>query len=105
MTDIKFDSKARRAVADALEVWAGRMFENQSGEWTAVVTFGHGARSEEVKTEDDFDYLARSVKLRILDAEIVTGPHKDKAEEARLSARTQRETAGTLLEGAFDDQR
>lgn len=103
MADIKFDTKARRAVLDALEVWANQLFENQTGEWTAVVTFGHAARTEEVKTEDEFDYLARTVKIRILDAEIVTGPHKDTVEEARLAARTQRETAGTLLEGAFDD--
>ena len=103
MTEIKIESKVRKAVAEALEVWAGHMFTDQSGQWTAVVTFGHGARSEEVKTEDDFDYLETTVKLRILDAEVVTGPHKEAAEKAAQDSRTQRKTAGTLLEGAFDD--
>jgi hypothetical protein len=102
MPEIKLDTKVRKAVAEALEVWSRTMFDQQNGEWTAVITFGHAARTEEVKTEDDFEYLAQSVKLRILDAEIVTGPAKDKAEEARMAARTQRTTAGTLLEEAFE---
>src|SRR5690554_2414160 len=60
MAEIKLDPKVRKAVADALEIWASSMFDNQTGEWTAVITFGHGARTEEVKTEDDFDYLERT---------------------------------------------
>lgn len=105
MPEIKLDAKVRRAVAEALEPWAGQMFTDQTGEWTAVVTLAHGARTEEIKTEDDFDYVATGVKLRILDAEVVTGEHAKTAEQARKGARAQRTTEGTLLEGAFDDQR
>lgn len=45
--------------------------------------------------------VERTLKLRILDAEVVTGPHAEQADQARQDARAQRETAGTLLEGAF----
>ena len=38
------------------------------------------------------------------EAEVVTGPHQEAADKAFEAARTERETAGTLLEGAFDDQ-
>lgn len=102
MTKIKLETKLRTEAIDALQTWANQMFQDQSGEWTAVITFGHAARTEEVKTEDDTDYLERTLKLRVLDVEIVTGPHADQAEKARQAARAQRETAGTLLEGAFE---
>lgn len=105
MPEIKFDAKVRKAVAEALDVYAQSMFDKQTGEWTAVITFGHQARTEEVKTEDDFEFLATAVKLRVLDAEIVTGPHKEAAEKARQGARYQRETSGTLLDAAFDPER
>lgn len=102
MTEIKIDSKVTAAVARALEPFAEQMFRDQQGEWTAVVTFSHAKRSEEIKTEDDFEYTTREVKIRVTDAEILTGPHVQGAEEALKAARRQRSTANTLLEGAFE---
>lgn len=101
MPQIKFDSKAPRAVANALAPYANSMFDSQTGEWVAVVRLGHAARSETVKTDDDTDYLETAVKLTLLDAEVVTGPFLAAVQEAMDGARRQRETAGTLLDDAF----
>ncbi len=102
MPDIKFDSKARKAVADALAPFGRQMFQQQDGEWVAVVRLGHGARTEEIKTQDGEDFLATAVKLRITDVEVMTGTHADQAEKALEAARRQRTTAGTLIDEAFD---
>lgn len=101
MTAIKIEPRLRKDVLEALRAHSGEMFESQSGEWVAVITFGHASRLEEVKTEDDADVVERTLKLRILDAEVVSGPHAEQVERARQDARSQRETAGTLLEGAL----
>lgn len=101
VTAIKIEPRLRKDVVQALHAHAAEMFADQTGEWTAVITFGHASRLEEVKLEDDADIVERTLKLRILDAEIVTGPHAEQADRARNDARAQRETAGTLLEGAF----
>lgn len=100
MTEIKLDPKLRKTVAEALEPYARSMFSQQTGTWTAVVTFSHGCRTEEVKTdpEEGVEFLARAVKLRVLDAEIVTGAHEEQAMKAQEAARHERQTVGTLLE-------
>lgn len=100
MPDIKLSSKLNKATIEALSDWAERMFADQTGEWVAVVTIGHAGRSEVKKTEDDLDYVAPTVTIRIEDAEVVTGAQREAAEGAREEARRARETAGTLLEGA-----
>lgn len=99
MPEIKLSSKLNKATIDALTDWAERMFADQTGEWTAVITFGHAGRSENKKTADDLDYMAPTVTIRIEDAEVVTGPHREAVEQIRDEVRREREAAGTLLEG------
>lgn len=110
MPEIKLNSKLPKSSAEAVALYANQMFEKfgasddgdeQPGEWVAVVRFTTGKRSEEIKTEDDMDYVAREVRLNIADLEVVTGPHKKLAEQALTDARRQRLTAGTLIDGAF----
>ncbi|MBB4931796.1 hypothetical protein F4561_002616 [Lipingzhangella halophila] len=101
MTEIKFDAKLKRRAAEALAAYASQIFDQQSGEWTAVVTLTHAARSETIKTEDDFEYLETQAKVSVADIEIVTGEHERQATQARDAARRQRKTAGTLLDDAF----
>src|SRR5690625_3392012 len=58
---------------------------------------------ETVKTNDEDHFMEVTVKVAVTEAEVVTGPHQEAADKAFEAARTERETAGTLLEGAFDD--
>lgn len=104
MPKIKLEARVHKAVAEALAPYAERLFDDQTGEWTAVVTFDHRGRSEDKKTEDDLDFVEHTVKIGVIDAELVFGPHKQAAEAARDAARRERETAGTLLEGTFRDE-
>lgn len=103
MAEIKFDAKLKKRAADALEAYASEIFKDQTGEWTAVITLTHAARSETVKTEDDFDYLEVQAKVAVADIEIVTGDHQAQALAARDAARRQRKTVGTLLDDAFGE--
>lgn len=105
MPKITFDSKARADVAAALAHYSDRLYHDESTELTIVATITGSEWKKAIKTTDDEDYAELTVKLALLDAEVVTGPHKEAAEKAAEAARTERETAGTLLEGAFDEQR
>lgn len=104
MPKITFASKAQADVAKALAPYADRLYHDESTELTIVATITGSEWKKALKTSDEEDYAELTVKVTLLDAEVVTGPHEEAAAKAFEAARTERETAGTLLEGAFDDQ-
>lgn len=103
MPKIKFDSKTRAAVAEALAPYADRLHKDRDTALTIVATIEPMEWKETVKTNDEDHFMEVTVKVAVTEAEVVTGPHQEAADKAFEAARTERETAGTLLEGAFDD--
>ncbi|RCV51186.1 hypothetical protein [Marinitenerispora sediminis] len=110
MTEIRMNPKLRQGAAEAIEPYAEQMFgafdDYAEREWVAVVTLTRGKQVRENKTkvvggEEVFEEL-RQVHMAVVDAEIVTGAHAEQAQAAAEAARTQRVTAGTLLDSAFD---
>ena len=102
MPKLTFDSKARADVVEALKPYAEQMFTKRDSELTVIATFTPVGWTEAIKSKDEEEWLEVSIKVAVTDAEVVTGPHKEAAEAAARDARTQRESAGALIEGAFE---
>lgn len=91
--------KPGRAVREALGPHAPDMFARPSGTWLAVVELSHTKRSEETVTDDDMDYTAREVIVRVSALEIAARTEDQAAVQQILQLlREQREMAGTLFD-------
>ncbi|MFE9642383.1 hypothetical protein ACFYOC_25505 [Nocardiopsis alba] len=105
MTTVKIKGgKPGRGVADALAPVADDMFSRPTGTWLAVVEVSHVKRTEEVVTNDDYDFIARDVEVRISRLEVAGRAEDQEAAQALLDAiQERRETAGTLFDPAAVD--
>ena len=102
MPEVKLKGgKLPAPVAEALEGYAADMFARPSGTWIAVVEISHAKRSEEVKTVDGYDFVAREVQVKVSSLEVASDGADQEAAQALLSAlRERRESAGTLFDPA-----
>lgn len=100
MTQVKVKGgKPSKKVGEALEPAAPDMFARPSGTWLAVVELSHARRSETVKTDDDYDYVAREVEVRISRLEVAGSTEDQEAAQALLHRLSEaREMAGTLFD-------
>lgn len=105
MTTVKIKGgKPSKRNAEALEPVADDMFAHPSGTWLAVVELSHHKRSEEVITDDDYDFIARDVEVRISRLEVAGGVEDQGVAQALLHKLTeQRKAAGTLFDPAARD--
>lgn len=102
MTSVKVKGgKPSKKVGEALEGIAPDMFARPSGTWLAVVELSHHKRSETVETDDDMDFIAREVEVRISRLEVAGSVADLEAAQALLHKITeQRKAAGTLFDPA-----
>lgn len=102
MTSVKVKGgKPSKKVGEALAPVAPDMFARPSGTWLAVVELSHTRRSETVMTDDDYDYVAREVEVRISRLEVAGAVEDQEVAQALLSKLTEaREMAGTLFDPA-----
>ncbi|MFF8768516.1 hypothetical protein ACF07Q_28710 [Nocardiopsis dassonvillei] len=96
--------KPNRRIREALEPHAADMFARPTGTWLAVIEVSHAKRTEEVVTNDDMDFIARSVEVRLSSLEIAARTEDQEALQTILHMlKEQRETAGTLFDPAVRD--
>lgn len=102
MPEVKLKGgKPARAVREALQPHAADLFAHTRGSWLAVVELSHVKRSEETVTDDDMDYTAREVIVRISALEIAARAEDQEAVQQILHLlKEQRESAGTLFDPA-----
>lgn len=102
MTQVKVKGgKPSKRNAEALAPVAADMFARPSGTWLAVVELSHHKRSEEVVTDDDMDFIAREVEVRISRLEVAGSVEDQEAAQALLhKLASARESAGTLFDPA-----
>ena len=105
MTTVKIKGgKPSKRNAEALEAFAPDMFARPSGTWLAVVEVSHHKRSEEVVTDDDADFIAHEVEVRISRLEIAGSVADQEVAQALLEKLTSaRKSAGTLFDPAARD--
>lgn len=96
--------KPSKKVGEALEGTADEMFARPSGTWLAVVEMSHAKRSETVETDDDYDFIAHEVEVRISRLEIAGSVADQEVAQALLEKLTSaRKSAGTLFDPAARD--
>ncbi|MEU0492592.1 hypothetical protein ABZ249_25475 [Nocardiopsis sp. NPDC006139] len=105
MTTVKIKGgKPSKKVGEALQGPADEMFSRPSGTWLAVIELSHHKRSETVETDDDYDFIARDVEVRISRLEVVGGTEDQEVIQAFLDKLTNaRKSAGTLFDPAVRD--
>lgn len=90
--------KPSKKVAEALSPVAPDMFARPAGTWLAVVELSHAKRSETVETDDDYDFIAREVEVRVSRLEVAGSTGDQEAAQALLHKLAEaREMAGTLF--------